>query len=183
MVSKIDTISNILENGTKEDKIKIMGTLVNSSDPKTIQMIFSKLDDSDIEVRGEVFSTLVQNENKISKVLIKNLKSESKNIKGFGALILANRKDEESIPTIIELTKDSSSMVRACALGALGFLKAVKAKHEIHRCFEDENIEVKKSALKAAMDIGSKIPFEKIKHFTEDDGELRKLVTLAQSRN
>lgn len=183
MVPTIDEIRNIIEKGTKEDKIKILESLVDSADPKKIQMIFSMLDDLDIEVRGEVFSTLVQNENKISKVLIENLKSDSKNIKGFGALILANRKDEESIPRIIELTEDPSSMVRACALGALGFLKAEKAEQKIHRCFSDTNIEVKKSAIKAAIDIGTKIQLEEIKNFTENDMELRRLVTLAQNQN
>jgi len=178
-----EEIVQILDNGSNKEKIKILESLSTSNDFKIIQKIISMLDDQEIEIRGEVFSSLVQNENKISKILIKNLSSQSKNIKGFGALILANRNDEESISSIIELTNDESSMVRACALGALGFLKAHKAKGVIQKCFDDTNLEVKKCALKAAIDIGQNISDEKIKAFNDDDVELKKLVIKAQNRN
>jgi len=72
-------------------------------------------------------------------------------------------------------------MVRACALGALGFLKAKEATNEIHQCFSDSNLEVKKSALKAAMDIGDKIDdteFDKLQ--TEKDEELKLLLIQAR---
>ena len=151
--------------------------LTTEEDPKIINKIISKLDDDDIQVRGEAFSSLVLNENKISKLLIENLQSSNKNIRGFSALILANRKDIDAVSSIIELTKDSSSMVRACALGALGFLKANDASNAIQNCFSDSSLEVKKSAVKAAIDIGYKLPPEEIQEISkEKDEELEKLL-------
>lgn len=176
-----EKIIQILDYGTSKEKIKVLESLVNSNDSQIINKIVSKLDDSDIKIRGEAFSSLILNKNNISKIIIKNLNSESKNIRGFGSLVLANRKDTQAIPAIINLTKDQSGMVRTCALGALGFLKAKEATNEIHQCFSDSNLEVKKSALKAAMDIGDKIDrseFDKLQ--TEKDEELELLLVQAQ---
>ena len=178
-----ETINEKLDSDSKEEKIKTLELLTSEEDPKIINKIISKLDDDDIQVRGEAFSSLVLNENKISKLLINNLRSPSKNIRGFSALILANRKDTDAISSIIELTKDSSSMVRACALGALGFLKANDASNAIHNCFSDSSLEVKKSAVKAAIDIGYKLPPEEIKEISkEKDDELEKLLVLAEKK-
>ena len=177
------SINEKLDSDSKEEKIKTLELLTNEEDPKIINKIISKLNDDDIQVRGEAFSSLVLNENKISKLLIDNLTSPSKNIRGFSALVLANRKDVDAISPIIELTKDSSSMVRACALGALGFLKANDASNAIHSCFSDSSLEVKKSAVKAAIDIGYKLPPEEIKEISKDkDAELEKLLVLAEKK-
>jgi HEAT repeat protein len=176
-----EKIVQILETSSMEDKIKTIESLSNSNDPKLVKLIISKLDDVEIEVRGEAFSSLVLNENNISEILIDNLKSESKNIRGYSALVLANRQNREGIPAIISLTKDESSMVRCCALGALGYLKAQQAKKAIENCFADANLEVKKSALKAAIDIGDKLLPDIIKKFKrENDPELDKLLILAK---
>ena len=121
-------IIKILKFGSKEEKINTLEPLSNSSDSQIVNMIITKLDDSNIEVRGEAFSSLVLNENNITKNLVASLNSESKNIRGFSALVLANRKNYDAISSIIPLTKDERSMVRACALGALGHLKANDAK-------------------------------------------------------
>ena len=175
---------NVLKDGTKVEKIKILESLANSKDPEIIQLIISKLDDVDIEVRGEAFSSLVLNENNITKFLMESLNSESKNIRGFSALVLANRQNSEGIQSIIPLTKDESSLVRSCALGALGHLKAHQASEAIYRCFSDSNLEVKKSALKAAIDIGKKIPLEEINELKkENDSELEKLLVLAEENS
>ena len=175
-------IIKILESGSKEEKIETLESLSNSTDEQIISNIISKLDDPDIEVRGEAFSSLVLNENNITKNLVASLNSESKNIRGFAALVLANRKNYDAISSIIPLTKDERSMVRACALGALGHLKAHQAKTAIKSCFADSNIEVKKSALKATIDIGEKLPKEDIKNFfAEKDPELEKLVNACKS--
>jgi len=180
MKESAKSILKILDSGLEEEKIKILESLTMENNPKIIHKIISKLDDPEIEVRGEAFSSLILNENKISDLLIQNLKSPSKNIRAFSALILANRKDFESISFIMELTKDSSSMVRACALGALGFLKASDASKVIHSCFTDSNLEVKKSAVKAAIDIGEKLPPKEILEISkEKDVELEKLLVLA----
>jgi HEAT repeat protein len=172
-----EKISQVLESGNKEEKIRTLELLENTDDHDIINKIISKLDDSDIEVRGEAFSSLVLNKNDISVMLIKNLKSESKNIRGFSSLVLANRRNLGSVSEIINLTKDQSGMVRACALGALGYLKAKQASKEIHDCFFDSNIEVKKSALKAAIDIGDKISSDETLHLSkEKDYEIEKLL-------
>lgn len=176
-----EKVNQILDTGSKEEKINILESLANTNEPQIINKIISKLDDPDIEVRGEAFSTLVLNKNKISKFLIKSLSSDSKSIRGFSALVLANRNDVDAIPSIITLTNDQSSMVRSCALGALGYLKAYQASKAIQSCFSDSNLEVKKSALKAAIDIKYRIPENKIDELEkENDEELSKLLIQAK---
>ena len=181
MIENFDQVKLILDSGTKKEKIQSIENLTDHKDPKIIQLIISKLDDEDIEVRGEAFSALVLNENKIAEQLIKNLDSEKKYVRGFSALILANRKDIEGISEIIKLTEDESSLVRSCALGALGYLKANEASKAIHSCFSDSNLEVKKSALKAAIDLGDKLNHLDFEKFAEEkDEELEKLLILAK---
>jgi HEAT repeat protein len=141
---ELENISKVLETGSSEEKIKILESLENIKNPEFLEKIISKLDDDDIQVRGEAFSTLVLNENKISNFLIKSLKSTNKNIRGFTSLILANRNETSSIPDIIKLVKDERSMVRSCAIGALGHLKAQEAKEIIEQSLFDSNLEVKK---------------------------------------
>ena len=118
----------VLEFGSSEEKIKILETLDKTDNPKILEKIISKLDDDDIKVRGEAFSSLVLNKNKISDLLIQNLNSTSKNIRGFAALALANRNETDAIPNITKLAKDERSMVRSCAIGALGYLKVKRQK-------------------------------------------------------
>ncbi len=181
MSESFDEINKVLDSGSKQEKIKILESLNDTSEPKIINKIITLLDDPEIEVRGEVFSVLVLNENNISESLIKNLSSESKNVRGFSALVLANRKDSDAISTIVNLTNDSSSMVRSCALGALGYLKAVQASKVIHNCLSDNNLEVKKSAINSVIDIGDKIPPKVINEISkEKDEELEKLLVLAK---
>ena len=117
-------IHEILDSGTMRDKISILESLSQSSDQEIINKIITKLDESEIEVRGEAFSSLFLNKNDISKFLIDALSSENKNIKAFSALVLANRGDVNAIPALELLSKDPSSMVGSCALGALEYLRA-----------------------------------------------------------
>lgn len=183
MNESFEKIIQILDHGSKEEKICVLESLVSTNESQIINKIISKLDDPDIEVRGEVFSALVLNNNKIARFLIDNLNSESKNVRGFSALILANRKDLDAIPSLINLTKDSSSMVRSCAVGALGYLNAKNAQQAIHDCLFDSNVEVKKSALKAAIDIDYKISEKEINEITkESDDEITSLLTQAKKR-
>ena len=183
MNKPIEKIIQILDHGSKEEKIDVLESLIDINEPKIINKIISKLDDPNIEVRGEVFSSLVLNNNKIARFLIENLNSESKNVRGFSALVLANRKDLDAIPALVNLTKDSSSMVRSCAVGALGYLNAKNAQQAIHDCLFDSNVEVKKSALKAAIDIDYKISEKEINEITkESDDEITSLLTLVKKR-
>ena len=126
-MDKLARIQRILDSGTKDDKISIIESLSQSSDQEIISKIITKLDDSEIEIRGEAFSSLFLNKNDISKFLIDALSSENKNIKAFSALVLANRGDANAMPELELLSKDSSSMVESCALGALEYLRTNKS--------------------------------------------------------
>jgi len=171
---ELENISKVLETGSSEEKIKILENLENIKNPEFLEKIISKLDDDDIQVRGEAFSTLVLNENEISNFLIKSLKSTNKNIRGFTSLILANRNETSSIPDIIKLVKDERSMVRSCTIGALEHLKAQEAKEIIEQSLFDSNLEVKKSALQSLIDLNITISEDKI--ITEGDIEIEKLL-------
>ena len=126
-MDKLARIQKILDSGTKDDKISIIESLSQSSDQEIVNKIIIKLDDTEIEIRGEAFSSLFLNKNDISKFLIDALSSENKNIKAFSALVLANRGDANAIPALELLAKDPSSMVESCALGALEYLKTNKS--------------------------------------------------------
>ena len=167
----------ILESGTSKEKIKILENLEGVEDSEIVKKIINCLDDPDIKVRGEAFSSLVLNKNKISDLLIESLSDSRKNIRGYGALVLANRNESIAIPQIIELVKDERSMVRSCAIGSLGHLRANKAKEVIHRCIFDPNIEVRKSALQALININGEISEREILEiFDENDLELKQLI-------
>ena len=173
-------IRQILTKGSNEEKIRVIESLWNSNDPLIINLIIERLDDPEITVRGESFSSLNLNENQIAEFLKTCLKHESENVRGFCALILANRKEFDSIKDIIKLTNDPSAMVRSCALGALGHMKANDAKESIYNGLKDPDIEVKKSAIKAGIDIGDKNILQSIQSFSSDeDSEIRKLVSEA----
>ena len=55
---ELENISKVLETGSSEEKIKILESLENIKNPEFLEKIISKLDDDDIQVRGEAFSTL-----------------------------------------------------------------------------------------------------------------------------
>lgn len=176
-------MKKIVESGSKEQKIKMLESLSDTDDAKTVSLIVSELDDVDIEVRGEAFSTLVLNQNDISGILIESLKDPRKNIRGFSALVLANRNSRNAIQRISQLIEDESAMVRSCAVGALGYLKANEACLAIRKCLDDSNIDVKKSAIKSAIDIGDKNLLTRIEELSkEDDPEINNLIILAKNK-
>ena len=167
----------VLELGSCEEKIKILETLDSTDNPEILKKIILKLDDDDIQVRGEAFSSLLLNENKISNFLIKSLNSASKNIRGFASLVLANRNEITAIPEIIKLAKDERSMVRSCAIGALGYLRAQEAKEIFLESLLDSDLEVRKSAIQAVIDLKIIISEKKIMEIiTEKDSEIEKLL-------
>jgi HEAT repeat protein len=175
----LETISKVLEFGSSNEKIKILETLGNTDNPDILEKIISKLDDDDIQVRGEAFSSLLLNKKKISNYLINNLNAANKNIRGFVSLVLANRNETSAIPEIIKLVNDERSMVRSCALGALGYLKAQEAQDIFLEALSDSNIEVRKSALQAIIDLKIIISEDKInENFKERDSEIEKMISL-----
>ncbi len=174
----MENISKVLELGSCEEKIKILEILDSTNNPEILEKIILKLDDDDIQVRGEAFSSLILNENKISNFLIKSLDSANKNIRGFASLVLANRNETSAIPEIIKLVKDERSMVRSCAIGALGYLKAQEAKEIFLDSLLDSNLEVRKSAMQAIIDLNITIPESKMKEIIkEKDPEIKKMIS------
>ncbi len=177
----MENISKVLEFGSSDEKIKILETLDDIESPEILEKMVLKLDDDDIKVRGEAFSSLILNKNQITNFLISNLNHSNKNIRGYVSLVLANREDRVAIPEIIKLVNDERSVVRSCAIGALGHLKAREAKEIFLQALSDSNIEVKKSALQAIIDLEITIPDEKIKNdFKEKDSEIEKMILLVK---
>ena len=145
-----------------DSRLDILPKLTQTNDPEIIWEIISLFDAEKIEIRGEVFSTLFLNENDILEQLLKGLKHESKNVRGYTLLVIANRNEKDAIKEIIELTNDSSGLVRTCAYGALGHLKVKESSKELHQGIFDSNLEAVKSAAYALARIKEKISQEEI---------------------
>ena len=173
----MENIIKILKVGKPEKKIKTLETLHNTNELKILEQIILRLSDDSIQVRGEAFNALLLNQNQISKILIDNLNSSDKNIRGFTSLVLANRNEKSAIPEIIKLVEDKHGMVRSCAIGALGHLKAKKITNIILKLLSDSNLEVQKSALQAAIQTDIIISTDKIKEIEENaDLEIKNLL-------
>ena len=146
----------------EDSRLDILPKLTQTNDPEIIWEIISLFDAEKIEIRGEVFSTLFLNENDILEQLLRGLKHESKNVRGYTLLVIANRNEKDAIKEIIELTNDSSGLVRTCAYGALGHLKVKESSKELHQGIFDSNLEAVKSAAYALARINEKISQEEI---------------------
>lgn len=138
-------------------KVERLRSAAYASDRAQIAYAISMLDDADIRVRGEAFCSLILNRNKIADHLKAALSHPSSNIRSFCALVLANRGDSEAAPRIAPLVEDSNPAVRSCALGSLGRLRYSDAARSIRVCLSDDNPEVQRSALKAALDLDLEI--------------------------
>ena len=177
----LKNILKILESGNNNEKIKTLECLDNTDDPEVLRKIILKLDDADIKVRGEAFSSLVLNKNRVLDFLIDYLNSESENMKSSILLILANRNETSSIPDIIKLVKDEKSIVRSCAIGALGHLKARENDSIFLQALSDSNMEVRKSALQAIIDLKITVSEKDINSILkEKDSEIEKMISLIE---
>ena len=155
----------------------IVSSLTQNKDPEIIQKMIELFDDDDIEIRGEVFSTLLLNQNKIFEDLILGLGHESKNVRAYVTLVLANRNEKNGIKEIRKLTNDPSGLVRTCAYGALGHLEVKESAKELHQGIFDSNLEAVKSAAYALARIGEKISDKEIEVLHKLDGsEFRKIL-------
>ena len=173
----MENVIKILESGTSQNKIRILETLHNTNNLEILQHIISKLNDNSIQVRGEAFNALLLNQNKISKILIENLNSTNKNIKGFTSLVLANRNEKNAIPEIIKLVDNKHGMVRSCAIGSLGYLRAEEISDIILKALTDSNLEVQKSALQTAIQTNIFVSEEKIKEISKNnDPQIKNLL-------
>ena len=168
----------ILESLKNENVRKsVLPTLTQNNDQEITQEIIKLFDDEDIEIRGEVFSTLFLNENNILKDLVLGLKNDSKNVRAYTMLVLANRNEKNAIREIRELTNDSSGLVRTCAYGALGHLEAKESVKELHNGIFDSNFEAVKSAAYALARIDEKISDDEIEELQKlDKSEYEKIL-------
>ena len=173
----------VLELGSVEEKIRIIEELENTPNSEIVKRIILQFDEEDIKVRGEAFSSLILNKNKISNILIESLSSTSKNIRGFVSLVLANREEYSAIPEIRRLVKDESSMVRTCAIGALTFMRDKSSKAIILNSLNDPNLEVQKSAIHAAIKLGFKIPEKQLENINKEDSEIVELVSKIKTKS
>ena len=173
-------VDNVLESLRNEgSKLSVLPTLTQIEDPKIIQEIIGLFDNDDIEIRGEVFSTLFLNQNDILKELIIGLNHKSKNVRAYVTLILANRKEKDAIKEIKKLTNDASDLVRTCAYGALGHFEMKESAKELHEGIFDSNIQAVKSAAYALSRIGEKISRKEIEELHKlDDPDFEKILKL-----
>ena len=176
--NSLEDILKILESGTQQQKIEILETVNNTNNLKILQQIILRLNDDSIQVRGEAFNALLLNQNKISKILIDNLSSPNKNIKGFTSLVLANRNEKSAIPEIIKIVNDKHGMVRSCAIGALGYLRAEKIVDVILKALSDPNLEVQKSALQVAIQTNIFVTEKKRKEISKNSDQQMKNLLL-----
>ena len=158
-------------------KKSIVSRLSQNKDPEIIQKMIELFDDDDIEIRGEVFSTLLLNQNEIFDELILGLEHESKNVRAYVTLVLANRNEKNGIKEIRKLTNDPSGLVRTCTYGALGHLEVKESAKELHQGIFDSNLEAVKSAAYALARIDEKISDEEIEELNRlDESEFRKIL-------
>ena len=176
--NSLEDILKILESGTEQKKIEILETVNNTNNLKILQQIILRLNDDSRQVRGEAFNALLLNQNKISKILIDNLSSPNKNIKGFTSLVLANRNEKDAISEIIKIVNDEHGIVRSCAIGALGYLKAEKITDVILNALSDPNLEVQKSALQAAIQTNIFVTEKKRKEISKNSDQQMKNLLL-----
>ena len=148
----------ILESLKNEDsKLDTLSKLTQTNDQEILEEIIALFNDDRIEVRGEVFSSLFLNENDIFESLILGIKHQSKNVRAYVTLVLANRNERRAIQEIQRLTNDPSGLVRTCAYGALGHLEIIDAAEELHQGIFDSNVEAVKSAAYGLSRIGEEI--------------------------
>ena len=161
----------------KDSKLDILMTLTQTTESEIIQEIIKLFDDENIEIRGEVFSTLFLNQNNILKQLILGLNHQSKNVRAYVVLVLANRNEKGTIEEIKKMINDSSGLVRTCAYGALGHLEVKEVVKELHEGIFDSNVEAVKSAAYALSRIGEHISQKEIEKLNEfDDPDFEKIL-------
>tara|TARA_Y100000590_G_scaffold22211_1_gene25614 strand:+ start:16 stop:549 length:534 start_codon:yes stop_codon:yes gene_type:complete len=170
-----DEILGSLKN--EDSKQDVLSKLTQTNDLEIIQEMIALFDDNRIEIRGEVFSSLFLNDNDIFESLVWGTKHESKSVRAYVTLVLANRNEKRAIKDIQRLTNDSSGLVRTCAYGALGHLKAKECKKELHEGVLDLNIEAVKSAVYALARIDESISKKEREGLSKfDDPDFEKIL-------
>lgn len=170
-----------LSSHLAQDRIRALESLSHTDDPRKVWLVIERLDDEDIRVRGEAFGALMLNENDIAGVLLGALSHRSSGVRAYAALVLANRGCVRAVPEIIRLTGDKSAMVRACAIGALGYMGAAGVKEAIERCLGDGDVEVRRSAASCAVRTGNAGLLRRA-GLADGDPEIRRIIESAGGR-
>ena len=150
----------------------------NTNNLKILEQIILRLNDDSIQVRGEALKHLfIKGKIKFQNLKRRNLILQIKIFRGLTSLVLANRNEKIAIPEIMKLIEDEHGMVRSCAIGALGYLKADKITDIILKLLSDSNLEVQKSALQAAIQVNAIISKNKIEEISKNnDATLKNLL-------
>ncbi len=143
-------LQNALNNSEPLTKARLLEDLLPDSNEDIVRCVVECFTDKSLRVRGEAFAWLVANDEDISKTITEYLNHVDRHVRGYCALVLANRGDSDKTGEIARLVKDESAMVRSCAVGALGYLKSKEYGDAILGLFDDESDEVRQSAKHAA---------------------------------
>ena len=151
--------------GTKAGKMRALRLVRDAAGGSLAALAMPALADEDIEVRGEAFSTLVASAADIAGDIAPFLASPDKTVRAHSALVLANRGDARLAGRVALLAADASAAVRAAAMGSLGHMAVRSARlplpgagpgapAAVRACLFDASLEVRRSALQAASDMG-----------------------------
>lgn len=163
-------------------QVSLIESMADTGSRDDIGALLELFDDPDIRLRGEAFGALVLNRNNITQMLVAALDSPCINIRAFTALVHGNRRETSSIAALERLTSDPSSLVRSCALGALGHMRAHGACAHIRARLDDLSMQVRRSALMAAVDAGCEVSEDVLSSLSGLDDELDLIVRLAGRR-
>ena len=174
--------------------IRAVGSIPPGAGGRLVDAVATALGDEDIEVRGEAFYLLVASGADIGSRIAPLLASPSKVARAHGALVLANRGDVSRAGEVARLARDESATVRSAAMGALGHMAvraapgalpdAAAAAEAVRSCLGDDSIEVRRSALQAAVHLGMGLAAaEKSGLAAAADAEIDRLLALCGGRH
>lgn len=145
-------------------RIRALASVPLAAGAEHVARVASALGDEDIEVRGEAFRLLVASGADIGGQIAPFLGSPSRAVRAHSALVLANRGDAPLAGEVARMARDESAAVRSSAVGALGHMAvragpgrlpaAAAAAAAVRSCLGDENVEVRRSAVQAAVHLG-----------------------------
>ena len=111
-------LQNALNKFESLAKARLLEDLLPDSNDNIVRCVIECFADKSLRVRGEAFAWLIANDEDISKTIAACLNHTDKHIRGYCALVLANRGDSDKAGEIAYLVKDEShgAMVRSCAV-------------------------------------------------------------------
>ena len=143
-------------------RIRALESVPLAAGAEHVARVVSALGDEDIEVRGEAFRLLVASGADIGGQIAPFLGSPSRAVRAHSVLVLANRGDAPLAGEVARMARDESAAVRSSAVGALGHMAVragpgrlpAAAAAAVRSCLGDEDVEVRRSAVQAAVHLG-----------------------------